>query len=80
MAIIKVEFQTGTYNKPCEKYKDRMVGSVLCVGKEPNLKKCEYCKDFKVNKKGYYLPILKEWTPITSKVNCIALNQTKLEL
>jgi hypothetical protein len=63
-------FEAGTYNKPCELFQDKKIGSVLCVGHSIlGTKKCDHCVSYKENN-NYYLEILKENTPIVSEVIC----------
>ena len=64
-------FETGTYNKPCEFFKEIMIGSVLCVGHSEiqSIKPCIYCKGYK-EENTYYLPILDEKIKIVSEVFC----------
>lgn len=63
-------FKTGTYEKCCELFPDIAIGSVRCVG-HPDLviKSCKHCISHK-EENTYYLPILKEHTPIVSEVIC----------
>lgn len=71
MKII-VEFQDGTYRKKCQKFPEKIVGSVLCVGHhEVGISKCEFCQSFK-QENTYELIILNEITPIVSEVECSA--------
>lgn len=63
-------FKTGTYEKRCELFSEISIGSVLCVGHSGlGTKCCMYCVSYK-EENNYYLPILKENTPIVSEVIC----------
>jgi hypothetical protein len=63
-------FSGGVYSKPCELFKDKVIGSVLCTGySQIKGKECEYCISYK-EENTYYLSILKEHTPIVSEVTC----------
>jgi hypothetical protein len=63
-------FENGTYNKSCSLFKEIKIGSVLCTGKKDlGIQKCKYCISYK-EENSYYLPILKENTPIVSEVIC----------
>jgi hypothetical protein len=79
MKILKVEFSTGTYNKKCDIFHEKTIGSVSCVGHTHlNIPKCEFCKGFTENN-SYYLPILNETTKIVDTVLCdYPRNQLKL--
>lgn len=64
-------FTTGTYETPCDLFKQIKIGSVSCVGHSeiPSIKKCKYCVSFK-QENTYFLPILKETVAIVSEVQC----------
>lgn len=75
MTIEIAEFESGTYTKSCELYNEIKIGSVLCSGHSLiGLKPCKYCHSFKMDN-TYFLPILKEYTPIVSEVICNRPNQ-----
>lgn len=74
------EFNLGTYQKPCELFSNIMIGSVLCVGySKIKIESCKYCVSYK-EENSYYLPILKENTPIVSEVVCSRPKKIQLTL
>ncbi len=64
-------FDTGTYTKRCQLYKDIMIGSVGCTGhtKIKEMMPCKYLVSYK-EENSYYLPIMKENISIVSEVLC----------
>ena len=77
--IIETPIFNNVYEKKCTLYSDIAIGSILCVGNIPGIKKCKYCITYKEEIK-IYLPILKEFVPIVSEVYCNRPNSKQLEL
>lgn len=63
-------FEKGIYEKKCELFPNKAVGSVLCVGHSLyNSKPCIHYINHKEDQK-YYLSIMKVTIPIVSEVLC----------
>lgn len=73
-------FDTGTYNKRCQFYRDIMIGSVGCTGhtKIKEMQPCKFMVSYK-EENTYYLPRMKENISIVSEVIC-KRPETQLEL
>ena len=63
-------FEDGTYSKPCQLFKEIMIGAIHCTGhNEIGLKKCKFCISYK-EENFYILPISKQKINIVSEVIC----------